>query len=135
MKRLLKIVAHNWWLKLLAVGMAWLLWSVVTQGAPVETGFLVSFGLRHLPENLRVEGELPTPVYVQLRGPERLVEGLRQEELGVTIDLENSTAGEQEIVLLPEYARVPPGVEVVSFIPAEVRIRLVVKKPANNGKK
>jgi hypothetical protein len=135
MKRLLKMIMHNWWLKLLAVGMAWLLWSVVTQGAPVETGFLVSLGLRHLPENLRVEGELPTPVYVQLRGPERLVEGLRQDELGVTIDLEGTSPGEREIVLLPEHARVPPGVEVVGFIPTEVRIRLVVKKPGNNGKK
>ena len=132
MNRLGKVLVHNWWLKLLAVGMAWFLWSVVTQGAPVETGFLVTLGVRHLPEYLRVEGALPTPVYMQVRGPERLVEGLRQEDLGVTLDLENFTAGEKEIILESQNeqvkVRVPVGVEVVAFIPEKVVLRLVMKK-------
>ena len=132
MRRLLKLIAHNWWLKLLALGMAWLLWSVVTQGAPVETGFLVSLGLRRLPEDIKVVGELPTPVYVQVRGPERLVEGLRPEEMGVTLDMKNFTAGEKEIVLEPKHARVPPGVEVVGFIPEKVQLKLALKKKNEN---
>lgn len=128
MRWLARVVLHNWWLKLLAVGMAWLFWSVVTQGPPVETGMLVSFGIRNLPSHLQVEGELPTPVYVQLRGPERLVEGLQQEQVGVTVDLAGVRAGGQTIVLKPQHARVPPGIEVVRFIPTEVQLQ-IVRKP------
>lgn len=131
MNQLAKIVLHNWWLKLLALGMAYLLWTVVTQGPPVETGLLVSFGVRQLPAELQIEGELPTPVYVQLRGPERLVQGLRQEQVGVTVDLGGATAGEMIIELKPEHVRMPPGIEAVRFIPAEVRLRLALKNKAN----
>ena len=124
---LAKRALRNWWLKLLALGLAWALWSGVTQGPPVETGLLVSLGVRHLPQDLQIEGELPTPVYLQLSGSERLVLGLRAEELGVTLDLEGATAGEKEIVLEPKHARVPLGVEVVGFIPDRVRIKLAMK--------
>ena len=137
MKRVTQIVFHNWWLKLLSLAMAWFLWSFVTQGSPggfslkgppVETGMLAGLGVRNLPADLRVEGELPTPVYIQLSGPERLVEGLRSEEVIVMIDLTGATAGESVIVLESKHARVPPGVAVVGFVPDRVRLNLVMKQ-------
>jgi len=134
MNRGVKLVLHNWWLKVLAVGMAWFLWSVVTQGPPVETGMWVSFGVRHLSANMQIEGELPTPVYIQLRGPERLVEGLRPEQVGVTVDLKDASLGDMVLALTSEHVRVPPGVTVVSFIPEQLRLRLVAKKTPTKKK-
>ena len=128
MKRVTQIVFHNWWLKLLSLAMAWFLWSFVTQGPPVETGMLAGLGVRNLPADLRVEGELPTPVYIQLSGPEHLVEGLRSDEVIVMIDLTGATAGESVIVLESKHARVPPGVTVVGFVPDRVRLNLVMKQ-------
>ncbi len=127
MKRVTQIVLHNWWLKLLSLAMAWFLWSLVTQGPPVETGMLAGLGVRNLPADLRVEGELPTPVYIQLSGPERLVEGLHSAEVIVMIDLAGATAGESMVVLESKHARVPPGVTVVGFVPDRVRLRLAKK--------
>ena len=128
MKWLAQVVFNNWWLKLLSLGLAWLLWSAVTQGPLVETGMLVSFGVRQLSQELQVEGALPTPVYIQLRGPERLVQGLQPGAVSVTVDLSGETAGEKEIVLEAEDANVPPGIEVVGFVPERVRLKLVMKR-------
>lgn len=133
MKPLAQIVFHNWWLKLLSLGLAWLLWNGVTQGPMVETGRLVSFGVRNLPAELSIEGELPTPVYVQLRGPERLVRGLQPGAVAVTVDLAGAAAGEKEISLEARHVQAPLGIEVVAFTPATVRLTLAPRTLNDQG--
>lgn len=120
-----QVVLHNWWLKLASLGLAYVLWVVVTQAPPVEVGLTVPLELRNLPENLQVAGEIPTRVHLHVRGPEGQLRMLEPEEVGVALDLKAATAGNHSFRLEAANVDLPAGVEVVRIIPGEVRLELV----------
>ena len=120
-----QVVLHNWWLKLVSLGLAYVLWVVVTQAPPVEIGLTVPLELRNLPANLQVQGEIPTRVHVHVRGPEGQLRMLEPEEVGVALDLAGATAGNHSFRLEAANVELPPGVEVVRIVPEEVRLELV----------
>jgi len=120
-----QVLLHNWWLKLASLGLAYVLWVVVTQAPPVEVGLTVPLELRNLSENLQVAGEIPTRVHLHVRGPEGQLRMLEPEEVGVAVDLAGATAGSHSYRLETANVELPPGVEVVRIIPNEVRLELV----------
>ena len=119
-----QLALHNWWLKLVSLGLAYVLWVVVTQAPPVEVGLTVPLELRNLPANLQVAGEIPTRVHVQVRGPEGQLRMLEPEEVAVAVDLSGLAAGNHSFRLEAANVELPPGVEVVRIIPDEVRLEL-----------
>lgn len=126
MGRLLRqLLLHNWWLKLLSLLLAYGLWTVVAQTPVVEIGISVPLELRHLPAGLQVSGDIPTRVYLDLRGPSNLLRRLPPEEVAVVVDLTGVSSGNKWFSLGAKNVEVPPGVEVVRVIPAEVRLDLV----------
>ena len=125
MKWLKRLLLDNWWLKLLSLLLAYGLWSVVTQAPPVEIRVSAPLELRFAPAGLEVRGELPARVRLHLRGPETRLRTLQPEEVAVFINLNTATAGHYRFVLDARNADVPPGVEVVSFVPGEVKLDLV----------
>lgn len=120
-----RLLLHNWWLKLLSLGLAYLLWLVVTQAPPVDIGMSVPLELRDLPPHLRVAGEIPPRVHVHLHGPENRLRVLVAEEIGVVVNLRGATAGNHRFRLEAENVEVPPGIEVVHIIPEAVQLELV----------
>ena len=125
MKWLKRLLLDNWWLKLLSLLLAYGLWSVVTQAPPVEIRVSAPLELRFAPAGLEVRGEVPERVRLHLRGPETRLRTLQPEEVAVFINLNTATAGHYRFVLDARNAEVPPGVEVVSFVPSEVELDLV----------
>ncbi|MFQ5926268.1 MAG: CdaR family protein [Terriglobia bacterium] len=119
------LLLHNWWLKLLALGLAYALWWGVMQGPVVEMGMWAPLELRNVPVGIQVRGEFPSPVYLHLRGPERRLHALEPEKLGVVVDLSGAEAGNHQVKLERANVEVPPGIEVVRIIPEEVRLELV----------
>ncbi|MFQ5777505.1 MAG: CdaR family protein [Terriglobia bacterium] len=124
MRWLRQLLLHNWWLKLLALALAYGLWWAVTQGPVVEMGMWGPLELRNVPAGIKVEGEFPAPVYLHLRGPERQLHALQPEKLGVVLDLSGATAGNQRFRLDVGSVEVPPGIEVLRIVPAEVQLTL-----------
>ncbi|MFQ5817824.1 MAG: CdaR family protein [Terriglobia bacterium] len=124
MSWLRQLLLHNWWLKLLALALAYALWWVVMRGPVVEMGMWAPLELRNVPVGMQVRGEFPSPVYLHLRGPERRLHTLEPEKLGVVVDLSEATAGNYQFKLERENVEVPPGIEVVRIIPEEVRLQL-----------
>lgn len=116
---------RNWELKVLALVLAGGLWAIVTQGPPVEIGLQVPLELRHVPLHLQVSGELPAAVHLRLRGPENRLRELEPGAVAVVVDLAGALPGNHIIELRSQHVRVPPGVEVVSLSPTQVRLELV----------
>jgi hypothetical protein len=119
-----KVVFGNWWLKLLALGMAYALWLAVVQAPPAEVSAALPLELRNLAPGLEVKGTLTTRLHVVLRGPESILRTLPQAELSVVLDLAGYSAGNHLIALQPGDVAVPPGIEVVRITPNEVRLEL-----------
>ena len=120
-----QLLLHNWWLKLLSLGLAYALWAVVTQAPAAEIRLSVPLELQQVPAGLQVAGEIPTQVHLHLRGPESRLRTLQPQEVGVVLDLRKATPGNHVFRLTAAAVEVPPGVEVVRIIPEEVRLELV----------
>ena len=116
---------HNWWLKLLALGLAYALWALATQSPTVEISVSVPLELRKLPPGLHVAGEFPPQVHLHLRGSGSRLRTLRPEKLGVGVDLSGIAAGNHWFLLDPRDVNAPPGIEVVDITPAQVQLQLV----------
>lgn len=117
---------HNWWLKLLALGLAYALWAVVipTESGPVEIGLSVPLELAHLPPGLQVTGEIPTRIHLHLRGNELRLRRLQPEEVGVLLDLRGASPGNNTFRLTAADVEAPAGVEVVRITPEEIRLEM-----------
>jgi hypothetical protein len=122
-----RLLLHNWWLKLLALGLAYALWALVipTESGPVEIGISVPLELANVPANLEVVGEIPTRIHLHLRGSEARLRRLLPEEVGIALDLRQATAGNHVFRLTAADVEAPPGVEVMRIVPEEVRLEFV----------
>jgi YbbR domain-containing protein len=132
MSILRRYLLHNWWLKLLALLLALLLWSAVTGEPPTEVGYAVPLELRNVSANVEVAGDVPPTVRVWLRGSAPLVRRLVPADIVVAIDLLGRSPGEYVFQLKPSDIEVPYGTRVVRLSPSEVRLRLV-RRPGPLG--
>ena len=94
MSFLRRYLLQNLWLKLLALVLAFLLWSAVTGEPPAEVGYAVALELRNVPANLEVSGDVPATIRVWLRGSAPLVRRLVPADIVVAIDLLGRPPGE-----------------------------------------
>jgi YbbR domain-containing protein len=127
MSALRSLLTHNWELKLLSLALAYGLWVVVGQAPVVERGVAAPFAVRNLPERLELAGEIPTEIYVELRGPETRLRLLRPADVTVAVDLASAPAGNHTLRLEARHVERPPGVEVVRLVPAEVQLKLIAR--------
>ncbi|MFQ5742641.1 MAG: YbbR-like domain-containing protein [Acidobacteriota bacterium] len=115
---------ENFNLKVVALGLALLLWVAVNgeesvpiiQSAPVE--------LVNLPPGLALADEYRESVDVRIRGSARRIRDLTPGVVRVRLDLSNAHAGENTMVLSDEFIAVPLGLEVTRVNPAEIHLLL-----------
>jgi hypothetical protein len=71
---------------------------------------------------------VPAQVHIKIRGPQRLVDGTKADGITVFVDALGQNPG---VVTVPVAILLPPGLELVSQEPAEVKLELVdeSKKP------
>jgi len=122
-----RLLLHNWWLKLLALALAYMLWSVVISpesGPVVQVGVSVPLELVNLPAELEVVGEIPSRVHLHLRGSEAQLRRLKPEDVGVRLDLSQATPGNHRFALQAENVAVPAGIEVVRVVPDVIYLAL-----------
>ncbi|HWN10952.1 MAG TPA: CdaR family protein [Pyrinomonadaceae bacterium] len=122
-----KIFLEDWGLKLLALGIAVVLWlSVTGQNKPVTqrlSGVQLNF-LKH--PGLEISNDPISSVEVTVNGSPGLLDQLKLRDLVVTVDISSQKAGERVVRLSPESAQMdlPPGVKILYFRPATIPIRL-----------
>jgi len=115
-------------LKVLALGLAILLWVVVSGEATVERGLSVPLELQEFPPGLELQTKPPSTVDVRVRGGSGTLSRLAPVDIVAALDLRGATAGQRLFHLTPDQVRVPFGVEIAQITPTTVA--LVFEKSA-----
>jgi YbbR domain-containing protein len=109
--------------------MAFLLWAAYTREPRVEVGFDVPVEFVQIAENAEVAPETPSQVHVRLRGRSLVLRRIGPSDISVRVDLARMGAGEMRYQPVADQLELPPGVELVSITPAELKIQLLPRKP------
>ncbi|MBL8174731.1 MAG: YbbR-like domain-containing protein [Bryobacterales bacterium] len=118
-------IKDNWGLKLLSLMVAVLLW-LATVGEPESaTVIAVPVQYRNIPANLEVSSEMRESAYVEVRGPSGRLSGANLANTVVLVDLAGQQRpGERTYSIQEDNVRLPPGVQFLRAVPAQIRIRL-----------
>lgn len=114
---------RNIGLKVVASGLAVLLWLVVGSDFFVERSVRVPLVFRNVPETLEIAPGAPDSVEVHLRGRSSQLTG-DQGEVLMSVDLSDATAGSRVYHLRTDQVTSPFGVEVTQVFPASVMLTL-----------
>ena len=111
-------------LKLVALGLAILLWFAVAGEPFVERGLRAPLEFQNIPEGFALVGEVPSTVDVRLRGASALLGGLNSSDVVAVVDLSSAQSGHRLFHLSPDEVRVPFGVEVAQVSPSTIPLAL-----------
>lgn len=107
-------------LKVLSLGLALLLWMVVSGEETVERGLRVPLELLQVPAGLELTGEVPATVDVRVRGASGTLSRVSTGDVVAVLDLRSARSGRRLFPLTPDQVRVPFGVEVVQVQPSAI---------------
>jgi hypothetical protein len=121
---LLRVVTHNFGWKLVAVGVAVLIWATVASEPELSSFAAVSLQYKNLPADVEISSSLIETVYLELRGPSGELRGLNTQRLAMVLDMTGARPGERTFPLSENQVRLPRGVQLVRAIPSQVRFDL-----------
>lgn len=112
----------HFWLKLLSVGFAVLLWLFVSGDETVERGLRVPLEFQQFPDGLEMLGDPPSVVDVRVRGASAVLSRVGAGDIVAQLDLKAARVGRRLYQMSPEQVRVPFGVQVVQVTPPSVAL-------------
>jgi len=115
---------ENLGLKLLALGLATLLFAVSRQPMSDVRLERVPLEFRGIAPGLEITGEVGHTVSVRLRGPRDVVRGLMPNQVAVVADLSGKEPGDRIIQLTPSDVSMPSSIEVLRVDPATIRLNI-----------
>lgn len=119
-----KYVLHNLGLKVFSLLFAVGLWLAVARDPVAEVALTVPIEFQHIPDTLEINSENIPAAQVRVRGPARLVHGLRPDEVHVAVDLTGAKPGERTFDLTAQQVHQPRDLEVVQVVPSQFHISL-----------
>jgi diadenylate cyclase len=117
-----RYIFHDLGLKLFSLLMAILLWATVTRDFVTEVALNVPVEFHGMPENLQISSDSVPPAQVRLRGPARQVQGLRQWDIHLIIELAGLHPGSRTFQLGAGNVHLPRGLTVAQVVPAEMSL-------------
>ena len=127
MRFLREYVFANAALKLLALGVSFLLWTTYTSEPFAEVGFQVALEFTNMPPQLEISGDVPTSVHVSVRGRSALLRRMTAADLNLRMDFKAGKEGTALLRITPEMVRAPYGATVVQVSPSEFHVTLVLR--------
>ena len=121
-------IAHNWSLKLAALGLALALWLFVMTSEKADMVVPAPVELESTPAGLSIVGDRPESVDVQLHGLRGALDRMGTDRVRARLSLAGAQSGEITVRVQPEQISVPPGVAVTRITPSRVRIQLEVAR-------
>ena len=121
-----RVFVDDWGVKLLALGITFVLWMAVADFNKPRT-IRVAVQLNFVrPNNLDISNEPPRTIDVELTGSRERLNNMRLSDLVATVDISDNPAGERIIRLNNEtvHMDLPDGVKIQSFKPTTIPIRL-----------
>jgi YbbR domain-containing protein len=108
-------------LKMVSIGLAALLWALVSGEQVVERALRVPLEFTNVPERLELVGDAPTTVDVRIRGSSGALGRIATGELVAVLDLRGAGPGRGQLFHLTNAdVRSPFGVEVVQVNPSTI---------------
>jgi len=117
-------ILQNWFLKVVSLLLATLLWAAVSNQASSEIGLDVPLEYRNIPTQLEITGDMTNTIQIRLRGSSNVIKGITAKDVSTTIDLSNMRTGEKIVALSPQNVQAPFGAEVIRVNPSSVRFTL-----------
>lgn len=117
-------ITHNWYLKVIALVLATMLWMALSNEASSEIGLEVPLEYRNIPAQLEITGDMTNSVQVRLRGASNAIKQITAKDVSTTIDLSKMRTGEKIVALSPQNVQAPFGAEVIRVNPSSVRFSL-----------
>ena len=129
-------VFNNFFLKILSLALATLLWFNISRDErPAEVALRAPIVFQHVPEQLEISSESIPEAQIRVRGPERTIRQLKTNEVQAEIDLAGVKAGERTFDLTSQQVRHPHDIEVMQVIPSQLHLafdtRLTRQVPVN----
>ena len=109
-------------LKLLSIGLAALIWFIVSGEQIVERAMRIPLEFTNLPAELELVGDAPDLVDVRVRGSSGALGRIPAGELVAVVDLRAARAGQRLFHLTPGEVRAPFGIQVVQISPSNVPV-------------
>jgi YbbR domain-containing protein len=122
--KILKKITHNWHIKLISIGLAFVLWIYVQNLKQIEHTYPVPVEVINIPENHIVANEMPVSVNVILKGNERNLQQVEDNGIRAYIDIKHSTNGEKRGVVRIDKNSIPPRVSVKEVNPRVIEIKI-----------
>lgn len=110
-------------LKVVSIGLAALLWLVVSGEQVVERALRIPLEFTNLPTQLEVVGDAPDVVDVRVRGSAGALGRIATGELVAILDLRAARPGQRLFHLAASDVRAPFGIDVVQVTPSSVSMR------------
>lgn len=118
-----RLVIHNFSLKLMSLLLAAALWFIISRDEqPAEVAVRSPIVFQHVPPNLEVSSESIPEAQIRVRGPERIIRGLRANEVQAEIDLAGFQPQERTFDLTPQQVRHPRELTVMQIIPGQLHL-------------
>src|SRR5271169_3012200 len=117
-----RYVFHNLGLKLISLALAVGVWLAVARDPVTEVAVDVAIEFHNIPQNLEISSENIPRAQIRLRGPERVIHGLRPTDVSAEIELSNLKPGERTFDLTAQQIHEPPELEVVQVVPSQFHL-------------
>lgn len=121
---MLSSLAQNWFLKILSLVFALILWFFVMGERKLEVGYAVPLELRNLPTGLMVANEVPSVIDVRISGPRTLLMNLRPDDISIAVDLKELQPGLTSFRRLEERINIPSALKVTRISPSFIDLKL-----------
>ncbi len=120
----MEFLFRNIVLKILALVFAIAMWFFVVGEKGSEIGFLIPLELKGMPADLIVLNEIKSHIDIRITGPKTLLAGLSPTQMGITLDLSKSKAGNNVFPLFPKDVKAPRGLKVTRVNPTNIKVIL-----------
>jgi len=116
----------NWELKLLSLLLAIILWIVLIPEEKTFTEKTLSLNLEliNLPQDVEVVEKSDTTINLKVRARKRVINELTPADFLAELDMSKASIYQEEYPIDASMIKAPPGVEIVSFSPVYIHIKL-----------
>ncbi|MEW6262056.1 MAG: CdaR family protein [Thermodesulfobacteriota bacterium] len=121
---LTNLFTRNLGLKLLALGIAIVLWFMAVGRERAEVGFNVPLELVNIPPSLVIVNQVPDGVSVRIHGSVALTRQVSERKLRFSLDLSGATTGPNRFILQPESLNLPRELRVTRVSPDVITVEL-----------
>ncbi|HHN65253.1 MAG TPA: hypothetical protein ENK09_07835 [Nitrospirae bacterium] len=117
-------ITENLGLKLISLGLAVVLWYMISAKGTSEVSLEVPIEYINIPQGYEIIKKGQDRVKISVYGSERAIASIRPEDIRVFVDLSDAKQGPGKYRIRRERIRKPSSVEVASITPSEVEVFL-----------